>query len=357
MQVGATRNGGLAARACEATLAWNKQVLVIAKNASQIDLDTFGVDLGLGVPVATFQVKKSGSGCCMEYQVYSLATPPRLLRTITGGDFFSAADTDMDGRLEIWTDDAAAADGFEGLNLAELDSAPTIVLRFSHGELLDVSPEFKPYFDRKIAELQKELDADDLHHFKNSGGNLSTGGSFSAERLHHQRGVKAKILEIVWCYLYSGRDPQAWRLLEEMWPTADVPRIRAAILGMRGRGISAQVNGVSPGYAENRRKHARIFDAISESAGGKLDVTPPEPIMLRHPSLLGIPDQNSSHSDLLLELVIDSAGKVRSAEPAGKSTPMDSILTYAPAGWKFIPAFKDGRAVASRIRMAVSPKQ
>ncbi|HMH05531.1 MAG TPA: hypothetical protein VK579_02505, partial [Terriglobales bacterium] len=83
----------------------------------------------------------------------------------------------------------------------------------------------------------------------------------------------------------------------------------------------------------------------------------PEPILLRRPSLLGSPDQDFPQSELLLELVIDSAGKVRSAEPAGKAKPADADLIHAAVGWKFIPAFKAGRAVASRMRLAVSLKQ
>jgi hypothetical protein len=132
VQVRASTTGELATRACEATLGWNKNSLIVATNASQIDVDTFGVDLGLGVPIATFQVKKSSNECCMKYQVYSLEKPPRLLRTVTGGDFFSAADTDLDGRLEIWTNDAAAIEGFENLGPAELDAVATIVLRFAN---------------------------------------------------------------------------------------------------------------------------------------------------------------------------------------------------------------------------------
>src|SRR5947199_4216393 len=61
VQVRAARTGELATRTCEATLGWNKDSLIIATNVSQLDVDTFGVDLGLGVPVTTFQVKKSGN--------------------------------------------------------------------------------------------------------------------------------------------------------------------------------------------------------------------------------------------------------------------------------------------------------
>src|SRR3989442_1163453 len=257
VQVRAARTGELATLTCEATLGWKKNSLIIATNASQLDVDTFGVDLGLGVPVATFQVKKSSNGCFMQFQVYSLEKPPRLLRTVTGGDFFSAADTDLDGRVEIWTNDAAAVEGFENLGPAELDAAPTIVLRFVHGELLDASSEFQPHFDREIAGLRKELDS----------------------------------------------------------------------------------------------------DGIRESASEKLEVTPPAPIMLRRPPLVGTPNKDLPQSELLLELVIDSAGKVRSAEPAGKAKSVDAVLIHAVNGWKFIPAFKAGRAIASRMRLAVSLRQ
>jgi hypothetical protein len=356
VRVGASRNGELAIRKCKGALGWHKQSLAVATNAAQVDLDTFGVDLGLGKPVATFQVKQLDSQCCVEYRVYSLEKPPRLLRTITGGDFFSAADTDLDGRVEIWTDDAAVADGFEGLNLDTLDSAPTIILRFAHGKLSDVSSEFQPYFDRQIAKLRAQLDAVTLREFRNSDGKLSLNAPLSGELLLALRRAKAKVLEIVWCYLYSGREQQAWRSLEEMWPTADAARIRAAILSMRARGISAQVDGISLGRSR-KRESASIFDLVSQPPGGQPEVTPPKPILLAVPPMMETLQEHLSGSEAILDLVIDSAGKVRSAEPAGKSTGIDQALIYASAGWKFIPAFKGSRAVACRMRLAVSPRQ
>lgn len=50
--------------------------------------------------------------------------------------------TGLGGRVEIWTHDAGAADGFEGLDLDEFDFAPTVVLRFEGGRLMDVSSDF-----------------------------------------------------------------------------------------------------------------------------------------------------------------------------------------------------------------------
>jgi len=139
--VGPVRKGGLATRSCEAILS-GKQDVLVASDAAEIDLDMFGVDLESNEPVAAFQIKKSQMQCCMNYQIYSLEDPPRLLRTLTGGQFFNAADSDLDGRIEIWTDDAAAVDGFEGLRVGEIEFVPTYVLRFEQGRLLDVSSEF-----------------------------------------------------------------------------------------------------------------------------------------------------------------------------------------------------------------------
>ncbi len=357
VQVRAARTGGLATRTCEANLDWKKNRLTVATDAAQLDVDTFGVDMGLGVLVTSFQLKKSGDDCCMEYRVYSLEQPPRLLRTITGGTFFAAADTDLDGRIEIWTNDAAAVEDFEHLGPAQLDSAPTIVLRFTHGELLDVSSEFQPYFDREIAALRQELDSEGLRDFRNSNGKLLPNAPFSAERLHQLRGMKAKILEIVWDYLYSGREQQGWSALAEMWPATDAVRIRAAILDLHARGISKQVNGVSNERPGRRQTRVSVFDAIGKSASGKLEVTPPVPIMLRRPPLEEAQNSDLVPSVLLLQLVVDSAGKVRSAEPAEKAQSADAVLTDAANGWKFIPAFKAGRPVASRIRLAVSLRQ
>jgi hypothetical protein len=356
VRVGAARSGALAIRACEATLSWDKNSSTVVSTALQLDLDAFGVDLGLGTPVAAFQVKKSEGDCCPEYLIYSLTKPPRLLRTITGGEFFNAADTDLDGRVEIWTNDARAIHDFENLTIGDLEAPPAIVLRFESGKLLDVSSEFQPYFDQEIARVGKEVDSEALRNFMSSDGKLSSDTPLPAERIHQLRDVKAKVLEIVWCYLYSGREQKAWRSLLEMWPAKDVDRIRAAIVSARARGIGAQVDGVSAGPSGKRNKHAQIFNAISDSGGNKLEVIPPAPILLRHPPL-NIPDQDSSPSEVVVDLVIDSAGKVRSAEPRGKATPGDAGLLGAASGWKFVPGFKDGRAVASRTLLAVSLKQ
>src|SRR6266481_6509434 len=269
VRVGAAKKGGFGARLCEAAMSWDQHNEVVTTNAFQLDVDAFGVDLGMGVPVVTLQVKKSSADCCMTYLIYSLQKPSRLLRTITGGDFFSAADTDLDGRVEIWSHDAAAVSGFETFVLGELDAAPTSVLRFEGRRLLDVSSEFQSYFDGEIAKIREKIDQRELLDFKSSNGALMPPTALSVEQLHRLRRVKARVLEIVWSYLYSGRQQEAWRSLAEMWPAADVERIRTAILDARTRGIRAQVDGVSSGGAGGKKKRVALFDAASRSGPGK----------------------------------------------------------------------------------------
>lgn len=340
-------------------LIWENQQLLVGTDASQVDLDAFGADLGDGVPVAAFQIKKSDADCCMEYRIYSLAKPPRLLRTLKGGEFFRASDTDLDGRVEIWTTDGAAVDGFEKLSLSELDSAPTIVFRLVHGQLMDVSAEFRSHFDSEIAKIRAEIHPPDLEDFKKSDGELaSTPTPGSADELHRLRMVKIKILEIVWAYLYSGRDQDAWHSLSEMWPAADVDRIRAALLKMRALGIHSQAEGTSSGSPREKKKRVPIFDAVNISrATSKLEVIPPRAILLERPPDSGVQQPGKLESDLLLDLVIDAAGKVRSVEAAENAKAVAPGWIESATTWKFIPAFKDGQPVASRLRIAVSPKQ
>lgn len=52
----------------------------------------------------------------------------------------------------------------------------------------------------------------------------------------------------------------------------------------------------------------------------------------------------------MVDIVIDAAGKVRSAKAVGDK---ELDLANDCAGWKFIPAFKDDRPVASRMRLAL----
>ncbi len=245
VSVGAAKTKGFAARSCQAKLTWHKRDLVVVPDAAQVDIDVMGADLGLGSLVVAFQLKASDTDPQIKYEIYSLSKPPQLLRTITGEDFFSAADTMLDGSVEIWTTDAAAIKGFEGLPLGAFDAAPTVVLRFEKKKLIDVSSEFRPYFDREIETLHSQLDARQLSDFRQSDGKLPNEQRMKDHQPQGLLATKVKVLEIVWCYLYSGREQEAWKTLAEMWPSSDLNRIRTAIVDAQARGLRAQVDGVS----------------------------------------------------------------------------------------------------------------
>jgi hypothetical protein len=362
VHVGAAKERGVAAlatRSCAAKLSWDGQELLVATGASQLDIDAFGVDMGDGTPVAAFQIKKLDSDCCMDYQIYSLEKPPRLLLTIKGGESFSASDKHLDGSIEIWTKDSGAVDGFETLTLNELDSAPTVVFRFTHGQLFDVSADFQLYFDSEIVKMRAEIPEQDLKDFKNSDGRLAATNSASPEQLHKLRTVKIKVLEIVWAYLYSGREQDAWFSLDEMWPVGDVDRIRMSLGNLWSHGIHAQADHTLPRRSvQAKKKHAQIFDAVSRAGpGNRPEVVPPKAILLQRPPLPEAQLRGQPEPELFLELIVDDAGKVRSAEPAAKMKSVDLQLLNAALTWKFIPAFKDGRPVVSHLRIAVSPRQ
>ena len=377
VSVDARRNADFAGRVCEAKLNWADKDLMVEPKAWQVDVDAMGIDLGLGTPVVAFQIRKSNIDRQVKYEIYSLNEPPRLLRTITGGSDYSAADTDLDGRIEIWTNDAEAVTGFENIPLDALDFAPPVVLRFEQKQLIDVSSEFRSDFDRQIATLRAQLNDQQLSEFKHSDGALSNKSSLPLDQAHSLSTTKIKVLEMVWCYLYSDREPQAWKTLAEMWPESDFDRIRAAILSARAKGIRSQVNEVSHDSSAGKfkKKHVMIYDRVSDADPDKRNElswayapgmsgpdktehtleadTYPIPILIRRP-----PPPNASRAVLTTEvsvnLVIDAAGKVRSAKAEGKP---EKDLLDATAGWKFVPAFKYGRAVASRLQIGVTPLQ
>ncbi len=341
VNVGPPTRGGLAAeRVCRATLSWEDAELVVAKNAAEVDLDLFGVDFGSGHPAAAFQVKDSDDDCCMRYEIYSLEGPPRLLRTLRGGSHFSGQDTHLDGRVEIWTDDAASVDGFEGFRASQLDFPPTCVLRFDEERLLDVSSEFRDYFDEKMSKLQAAMDAKQLQAFKASDGKLDAH-TVPPALLR----VKKQALELVWAYLYSDRQEQAWQVLAKLWPAADLARIRAAILQARRRGMRAQVDSVSNALPPLEVEHSRIYDSTTK---------PARPILVRYyPSA----EAAGLRGKLKVKLVVDAAGKVWSVKVSGRDKLAYESVRRSTANWKFIPALVDDSPVASRVRMTISLEQ
>lgn len=362
VEVESMREGSFAERTCAAKLVSKGQEIHVASDVGQVGIDVLGADLGFGSPVVAFQIDTSGAGFNRTYQIYSLSKSPQLLYTITGGSSYRAADTDMHGHIEIWTDDAAAVDNFERGPSVDFDSPPTVVLRFEKGRLVDVGAEFLSYYDDQIAKLRSQVNQQDLAEFKRSDGHLYLSSLRSGEDLHRLVQTKISVLEIVWAYLYSGREHEAWSALADMWPVQDIDRIRTAVSSVHERGI---LRNVVPSRLPPQHGHeAKIYDAVNASTvveltnsdGGvpvpvqvESPITQPKSILLRRPPpSSGEPFPSANE---MVELVIDAAGKVHSAKVINGT---DEHLVKASAGWQFIPAFRYGRPVACRFRLNVS---
>jgi hypothetical protein len=83
-------------------------------------------------------------------------------------------------------------------------------------------------------------------------------------------------------------------------------------------------------------------------------VIPPAPILIERRAPVGASEADAL-PELLVELIIDSAGKVRSAESAAPA--FDASLKSEVGRWKFVPAFDAGHGVASHVYMLVSQKR
>lgn len=147
---------------------------------------------------------------------------------------------------------------------------------------------------------------------------------------------------MVWAYLYSNREEQAWQTLEDLWPAADLGRIRLAILQAQARGIRSQVDGVSDALPPLEIEHAKIYDSTTK---------PARPILVRY-----YPSRRAGGlvGKLRVDLVVDVAGKVWSVKVSGKDKAAYSLVETSTANWRFIPALVDDNPVASRVRMAIS---
>ncbi len=380
VRVGADHRGAFATRMCTATLSWDQDHLVAVANAPQVDIDVLGADLGLGVPVVSFQVRNADDDWQPTYLIYSLRKKPRLLKTLTGGDSYRAVDADFNRKVAIWTKDAAAVNGLDGLAFADYDSPPTIVLRFEHGKLTDVSADYQPQYDQQIASLRAQLSAQELSSFHNSDGRLAFGSAPAAD-LTQLRKTKVKVLEIVWAYLYSGRPQQAWAELDEAWPPADAARIKAEILAARAKGIESQVTAIAsaklPSHWQESPVVYHFVRSFASASGHEVEIngesgnvkasnplafspdqlavdSAPVAILLWRPPL-SASQQSLARSQETLKLVIDEAGKVHSAELLSPNE--DPELMNATKNWKFIPAIKDGQPVAYTMKLGVSPYQ
>ena len=195
-----------------------------------------GTDInGDGKPELIVQGYSGGAHCCYTYRIISLSSGLPLIREIHDQVPVLFVRRDA-GSTEIHAGDGV----FDYFLLPHSDSViPQIFLRLDGDKLVDISGEHVAEYDKQIEKAHSELGAADLDKLRKS--------TYNQNMLIDQLPTVKKVLTIVLNYLYSGREDQAWLALGEMWPPADVERVKKLILERRSRGLLSQVAQKSEG--------------------------------------------------------------------------------------------------------------
>lgn len=164
--------------------------------------------------------------------VVSLGSHPGLVKTIENGYGFWLGNDCDDKRLRIWTADAAFQGDKELVDVVyHYDlMVPEIAFELRGTKLVDATAKCKGYFDEQVRLVRSSLTGSDLSRFRSE----KIADDF------HRGEVKGYILKIVFAYLYSGRENEAYQMLSEMWPRKDINRIWNWIIAKRSEGTLRQ---------------------------------------------------------------------------------------------------------------------
>jgi len=182
-----------------------------------------------------------GLQCCYTYVVVSLAQSPQVLRSFRN-QFPMSFEKQSDGTTLVH-----ALDGVFDYFLLPHSAAviPQVILKMEGSELTDVSAHFAELYDKQIAQARSQISSADLEKFRQS--------NYSDRLFMDQVPVTREVLTIVLDYLYSGREEKAWETLNELWPAADMSRVKSLILERRARGLLAEFVKDAPKSAQQAK--------------------------------------------------------------------------------------------------------
>jgi len=170
------------------------------------------------------------------YWIVSLGPRPGLLKELSNQTAIEFRET-TEGHTDLRTGDGAF-DYFDCLSHAET-VFPTVFLRLRGRELQDVGAEHWDDYANQIAEARRRMTAEEMRQFRESKNQdeMCEG---------EPRSTMPKVLAIVFANLYGGKEQEAWKALDEMWPPTDKERIRKLILQKRAEGILRYTKPFAP---------------------------------------------------------------------------------------------------------------
>jgi len=183
---------------------------------------------GDGRPSLILEGYSGGERRSYMYVIASLGERPVILPSIENEAPFFFFKDPASGEFRIMTSDGAF-DYFEGL-CHTCTPLPRVVLEVDLAGLRDVSSQFIDQYDSEIALAKAKIAEGDA-------------GMFLEADFQDARRI---VLEIVFAYLYSGREGQAWQTLDEMWPAGDRERIKKLILHTKAEGILSRLARIRP---------------------------------------------------------------------------------------------------------------
>lgn len=172
-----------------------------------------------------------GAHCCWRY--WFVGTDKNLGEFAGLENQLAIAATLTSAGLNLDTNDGGF-DYFDGLCHACSPRVPVyMVLRGTR--LINVSEQSVPQYDKLIAESRKLLDSAKVASFRRVAKYDDAASSDFGD-------IIPPILNITLAYLYSGREAEARKTLDQMWPPSDVDRIKKRIAETKANGITSTLH-------------------------------------------------------------------------------------------------------------------
>ncbi len=206
-----------------------KKVILAEDDAAFKVFDTRLDWNGDGKPDLILEAYSGGSHCCWTFYFISLAPDARLITKFGNQRDIDFLQDEKTGKPYLAIEDGEF-DYFDGLCHA-CTPFPEVFLRIEGDRFVDVYSEHIEEYDGIVQDNRKNLRVEDIKQVVSMRTNPSETGSPDV------RESVRKILLIVFAYLYSGREDQARRELQAMWPPFDQDRMWNLIQEHRCEGI------------------------------------------------------------------------------------------------------------------------